>query len=62
MLLPAVLRLSAPALDSIVNDDDICVDDYDVIYIMLLAEAEGIVRCVSLLVKGVKHYCQPFRT
>ena len=56
------MRGVAPALDSIVNDDDICVDDYDVIDIMLLAEAEGIVRCVSLLVKGVRHYCQPFRT
>ena len=49
------MRGDAPALASIVNDDDICVDANDVIDIMLLAEAEGIVRCVSLLVKGVKH-------
>ena len=36
------MRGDAPALDSIVNDDDICVDAYDVIDIMLLAEAEGL--------------------
>ena len=36
------MRGDAPALDSIVNDDDICVDAYNVFDIMLLAEAEGL--------------------
>ena len=46
------MRGDAPALDSIVNDDDICVDAYDVIDIMLLAEAEGL-AIISLYLQTV---------